>query len=63
MGTYNLLATGSGGMAIIDSVCAGGSDIFGREHGGQLINLDGAQTSFYTKKFFGRNNILDWKFY
>ena len=56
VGTYNLYATGSGGMKIVDSLCAGGTDIYGRAHGGQLINLAGAQTSYYTKEFFGRNS-------
>tara|TARA_R110000824_G_scaffold227534_1_gene415345 strand:- start:1124 stop:3403 length:2280 start_codon:yes stop_codon:yes gene_type:complete len=61
VGTYNLYATGTGGMKIVDSLCAGGTDIFGRTHGGQLINLDGAQTSYYTKKFFGRGSEFYYK--
>ena len=61
VGSYNLFATGSGGMEIVDSVCAGGTDIFGRTQGDQLINLEGSTDTYYTKKFFGRGSEFFFK--
>jgi len=54
VGTANLYATGSGGMAIVTGSCSGQNGTVGRESDGQLINAGGAKETYYTKKFFGR---------
>ena len=62
VGTYNLYATGSGDMAIVGSVCAGGTDIFGRSPpSAQLINVDGSTLNYYTKKFFAHSSEFFFK--
>jgi hypothetical protein len=68
VGTFDLYASGIGDMAIVDSVCAGGAPckegVFSGSApppAGQVINLDGAQTSYYTKKFFGRGSEFYYK--
>jgi hypothetical protein len=55
-------------MAIVESICASGAPckegVFSGSTppaAGQVINLDGAQTSYYTKKFFGRGSEFYYK--
>ncbi len=61
VGTANLYATGSGGMAIVTGSCSGQNGTVGRESGGQLINTGGAKETYYTKKFFGRGSEFFFK--
>ena len=62
VGTYNLYATGTGDMAIIDSVCAGGGGVLAQDTStGQLINTEGSTLNYYTKKFFARSSEFFFK--
>ena len=59
-GALNLLATGSGGMSIEEGACYGqnGTVPVGSN---EIINREGAKTSYYTKKFFGRGTEYFYK--
>jgi len=60
VGSQNLYATGSGGMKIVSGPCAEQAP-GGNRSTGELINYAGAQTSYYTKKFFGRGSQYYYK--
>tara|TARA_B100000925_G_scaffold290208_1_gene274899 strand:+ start:1807 stop:4062 length:2256 start_codon:yes stop_codon:yes gene_type:complete len=59
-GTLNMYATGSGGMSIQEGKCYGqnGTVPVGTD---EIINRDGATTSYYTKKFFARGSEFFYK--
>ena len=59
-GSLNLYATGTGGMKIISGTCAEQAP-GGNRTTGELINYAGAQTSYYTKEFFGRGSEFYYK--
>lgn len=60
-GTTNLLATGSGDMAITTGICSGQNGTVPDNSGGQITNTLGSKESYYTKKFFGRGSEFFFK--
>jgi len=60
VGSLNLYATGTGGMAIDSATCAEQAP-GGDRSTGELINYVGAQTSYYTKIFFARGSEWYYK--
>jgi len=62
IGDLDLYATGTGDMAIVDSLCQSSGGLFGGNRTtGEIVNLNGSQTSYYTKKFFGRGSEFFFK--
>ena len=62
IGDVDFYATGTGDMAIVDSLCQSSGGLFGGNRTtGEIVNLNGSQTSYYTKKFFGRRSEFFFK--
>ena len=59
--SLNLYATGTGGMAIVGGVCADTTGFVPKDLGGELVNVSGSKTTYYTKKFFGKGTEFFFK--
>lgn len=62
IGDIDLFASGTGAMAIVDSLCLSSGGIFGGNRAtGEIANLNGSTLNYYTKKFFARNSEFFFK--
>jgi hypothetical protein len=62
IGDLDLYASGTGAMAIVNSVCYSSGGIFGGNRAtGEIANTGGSTLNYYTKKFFGKGSEFFFK--